>query len=170
MSNYQKRNKKNKFPPFVGLTWILLNSKAYTDLPFAASKALPYFLGKVKVPYGDPAKYENAFTFSYTEARTIGFSNSTFHKVICQLVEKGFIDPVDKGGLRSDGKSYNRFKLSKRWERYGEVDFTKITWNTFLPPLKIRASQKKETNRFNKGNEMPSEEKNISINELVGAF
>jgi hypothetical protein len=171
MSKYQKRKKtNNKMPPFVGLIWDLLNSKAYKKLPFAAAKALPYFLGKMKVPYGDPAKYETAFTLSYTEARRIGFSNSTFHKVICQLVEKGFIDPVDKGGLRSDAKSYNRFKLSKRWERYGEVDFIKIEWNTFLPPHKIRATQKKETNRFNKGNDTPFEEETISINELVGAF
>jgi hypothetical protein len=171
MSNYKKRKKtKDKFPPFVALTWDLLNSKAYKNLPPSASKALPYFLGKVKVPFNDPNKYENSFTFSYKEGKRLGFSSSTFHKVICQLVEKGFIDPVQKGGLRSDAKTFNFFKLSRRHERYGENDFKKLDWKTFEPEIRIKATQKKEMNSFTKGNEMPSEEKSISINELVGAF
>jgi len=173
MSEYKKRKKRkitNKLPYFVPIIWEMLNSEAFKVLPYAASKALPYFLGKIKLPYQDPDRYENAFTFSYSEGRRLGFASSTFHNVICQLVEKGFIDPVDKGGLKSDAKSFNKFKLSKRWERYGKEGFIKMCWSTFLPPLRIRATQKKEINRFNKGNEMPYEEENISINEPVGAF
>ncbi|MDQ7786770.1 MAG: hypothetical protein RDU01_04110 [Thermodesulfovibrionales bacterium] len=165
-----KRKKNNRLPPFVALTWDTLNSQAYKALTPSASKALPYFLGKVKLTYNDPDRYENAFTFSYTEGRRFGFASSTFHSVICELVEKGFIDPVDKGGLRSDGKSFNYFKLSKRWGKYGKEDFIKKEWSTFLPKLRIKPTQKSEINSFKKGNGMSPVEEIISINEPVGAF
>ena len=159
--------KKNKLPPFVPLVWALLNSKPYKELSFAAAKALPYFIGKIKLLYNDPDRYINDFPFSYSEGKRLGFAPSTFHKIICQLVEKGFIDPVDKGGLRSDGKSYNLFKLSRQWENYGKPDFERLDWKRFPPRLRAKANSKKESYRIKKGNDKAFNSDNFSQNEAV---
>jgi len=133
----QKKKHGNKLPPFVALTWAMLNSKAFKDLNYASAKALPYFIGKIKGSYNDPQRYLTAFPFSYSEACQYGFSSATFSKVIQGLIAKGFIDPVDKGGLRSEGKTYNLFKLSRRWLDYGNADFKPLNWKCFLPRQKI---------------------------------
>lgn len=127
------RKKGSRLPPFVPLIWRMLNSKAYKDLPPSSAKALPYFLGKFKGGYNDPQRYMEEFSFSYTEAKRFGFSSGTFSKVIQALVRIGFVDPVDKGGLRGDCKSYNLFKLSKRWEAYGSSNFEALDWKCFIP-------------------------------------
>ena len=114
------KRKGNRLPPFVPLTWELLNSKAFKELCFAAGKCLPYFLGKSKIKFHDPGKYTEQFTFSYPEAAKLGFARSTFAKCIRDLQAKGFIEWVEHGGLRGKGRGYNRFTLSKRWERYGQ--------------------------------------------------
>lgn len=158
------RNRKhgNRLPPFVALVWEMLNSKAYKDLNYASAKALPYFLGKYKGAYRDPQRYLFEFPFSYSEAKRYGFSNSTFSKVIQELVRKGFIDPVDRGGLRSNGKGYNLFNLSRRWEKYGTTGFEHIEWRCFLPRLRLKATPESETNSSKKGNKKPSADKVIS--------
>src|ERR1700690_1428522 len=126
-----KRKTPNKLPPFVPLLWDVLNSEAYKSITYAAAKALPYFLGKFKGSYSDPQRYLFAFQFSYSEGKRYGFASATFSKVIQELVRKGFIDPVDKGGLRSDGKSCNLFRLSQRWLKYGKNDFDHADWKFF---------------------------------------
>jgi len=129
------KNKRRgyKLPPFVAVTWQVLNSKAYKDLPHAAAKALPYFLGRVKTPFKDPTRFLTEFTFSYPEGKRYGFAFSTFSKIIQNLVHYGFIDPVDKGGLRGCGRSYSFFKLSIRWQNYGTEQFKRIDWKCFQP-------------------------------------
>ena len=130
--SYRSR-KRDRFPPFVALTWQMLNSKAYIELPPSACKALPYFLGKVKLHIQDPQRYLTEFSFSYREGNRYGFSSATFSKVIQALVRFGFIDPVDKGGLRGNCKSCNRFKLSRRWENYKTINFAPQEWKNFFP-------------------------------------
>lgn len=129
----RKKRRGNRLPPFVAMTWEMLNSQAYKDLPASAGKELPYFLGKVKTAYDDPQKYLIEFSFSYREALRYGFATTTHHRTICELIAKGFIDPCDKGGLKSDGKGYNLFKLSRRWGKYATKEFQEIKWQTFLP-------------------------------------
>jgi len=161
----------NSLPPFVALTWGLLNNEAYKQLKSSSAKALPYFLGKFKGGYRDPQRYLTEFPFSYSEGRKYGFAPATFSTVIQELVRKGFIDPVDKGGLRSDGKSYNLFKLSERWEKYGTAEFKALDWKCFFPrPRGLKATSKSETNRFKNGKESPFEMNSISQNEAVGGF
>lgn len=121
--------KKNKLPPFVAIEWSILNSPAYWELPPSAAKALPYFLGKVKHISEDPfARYTTEFAFSYREAGRYGFSKSTFSKVIDDLVQHGFIDPVRKGGQNNGTKVCSKFVLSIRWRDYGKVSFDRIVW------------------------------------------
>jgi hypothetical protein len=112
------RRKGERLPPFVAITWQLLNSMAYKKLPSSAAKALPYFLGKIKCTFRDPERYATEFTFSYPEGLRLGFSHSTFAKIIRDLETFGFIDWIVQGGMRGKGKGYNRFKLSDRWEHY----------------------------------------------------
>ena len=126
-------NKLKKLPPFVPLPWDMLNHEAYKKLPFAASKALPYFLGKVKMDYYDHNRLTTEFSFSYNEAMLLGFVSATFSKIIQDLVKFGFIDPRDKGGLRGDGKSNSLFCLSERWKLYGRPDFQDLDWKCFFP-------------------------------------
>ncbi len=134
MRTHRRRGRNgNRLPPFVALTWDMLNSGAYKQLKPSAGKALPYFLGKVKCGHGDPQRYVTEFHFSYTEGLKYGFSSATFSSIIQELIRKGFIDPVDKGGLRSDGLSYNFFKLSPRWEKFGTSEFESIEWKCFCP-------------------------------------
>ena len=143
MSGRYKKRSSKKLPPFVPLTWDLLNSQAYINLTNSAGKALPYFLGKVKLPHGDPGKHLAEFSFSYTEARQYGFANGTHHRVISELMDKGFIDPVDKGGLKGGGLTSSYFKLSERWRKYGAQDFVKVeNWRSFKPRFKNKRNSK----------------------------
>lgn len=129
-----KRKISNKLPPFVALTWKMLRSTAYRELPPSSAKLLPFFIGKVKyIPFQDPDRYRTPFDFRYSEAeKTHGFGRSTFYKVITDLMKFGFIDPVKKGGLRSFGNTSSKFKLSQRWELYGTNAFTEVNWKCFL--------------------------------------
>ena len=131
----------NNLPPFVPLIWDILNNRAYIDLPPSAAKALPYFLGKVRTRnYSDPARCETEFRFSYSEAERLGFSRSTFFKIISDLMANGFIDPRDRGGLRGEGRGYSLFVLSERWKQYDADDFRKVNWRTYIPPFGVRRS------------------------------
>lgn len=135
----KKRNRLNRLPPFVPLIWSMLNHVAYKSLKPSAAKALPYFLGKVKTPYWDPQRYLERFHFSYTEAMGYGFSRGTFSRVIQELVRKGFIDPAERGGLKSFGLGYNWFCLSQRWQRYGTLGFERKEWGQVFPSFEKRA-------------------------------
>lgn len=152
------------------MPWELVNHKVYIDLTPSAGKALPYFLGKVKVPYNDPQRYSVTFSFSYKEAGRLGFSNTTYYRIICELVEKGFIDPVDKGGLRGCGRSYNLFNLSQRWKHYGTSEFKKINWPCFFANLNRKATLKMEKYNSKNGNEKSPDEKTIFKNDVVEAI
>jgi hypothetical protein len=155
MGSRDKRSKKDRIPPFVAITYEILNSEAYKDLPHAAGKALPFFLAKVKVkvPYKDVNYYLTEFSFSYTEGRRYGFALSTFSNIISALARFGFIHPVEKGGLRGAGLSYNRFRLSKRWIDYGTPHFVTLDWKCFSPKPRVKSTLKKEMNNSKKGNE-----------------
>ncbi len=132
MSRRYRKVSKSKLPPFVPLTWKVLNSKAYIALPYSAAKILPYFLGKVKVPYRDPNRCSVDFDFTYSEAKKYGFATTTHYKAISELIAKGFIYPVSKGGLRGGGLSSSRFRLSERWREYGTKNFDSTRpWKQF---------------------------------------
>lgn len=161
------RGKSNRLPPFVALTWEMLNSKAYKVLPPSAAKVLPYFLGKPKYNYNDPQRYREEFPFSYSEAKKYGFAIATHHKSISQLVEKGFIDPVDKGGLRGLGRSYSLFTLSWRWKDYDKLGFEKIAWRCFEPRYKSKSRAKLKMHSVKNGNQEDTKGVDISKTTVV---
>ena len=132
------------------LTWEMLNHKAYKELPSSAAKALPYFLGKVKLDFNDPYRFTTEFSFSYKEAKSLGFALATFSKVITDLIKYGFLDPKDKGGLRGDCKSNNLFCLSERWKLFDQTDFQFVDWKCFLPRQKQLQKVKRTTSIYEK--------------------
>ena len=118
--------------PYIPFTFKMLNSEAYKSLPPSACKALLFFLAKVKLPETNPWRYWKSFTLSYGELKASAkISDKTCSKVFQSLVEFGFIDPVSKGGLRGGCKVFSTYKLSKRWEKYGKLDFQEIDLKTF---------------------------------------
>ena len=124
---------KPKLPPFVPLTWEVLNSKAYIKLTSSAGKALPYFFGKHGKDYGiaftktkGSAFSGKPIEFTYAEAARLGFANRTFSRVIADLIDKGFIDMAGYGGMRGFCKTNNKFLLSARWVDYGERSFQAV--------------------------------------------
>jgi DNA-binding winged helix-turn-helix (wHTH) protein len=127
-SKDMEKDAKNKVQ-LVPMTWEMLNSKAYIKLGYSASKALPYFIGKPKIIITHEGFYTSVFEFTYSEAQNLGFSTKTWHKCISELTGKGFIDPVWKGGLRGDGKSSSKFKMSSRWLDFGTDKFRIKTWD-----------------------------------------
>lgn len=132
MGREKLEEKKVRLPPFVAMPTSLILSKAYIGLPFAASKALIFFRNKPQLPFNNPQYYKVRFAFSYSEAEKLGFSKSTFAKVIRGLVAYGFLDPVSKGGLRGDQKSMSQFRLSNRYLDYGGPNFKQINWREFV--------------------------------------
>lgn len=129
MSYVKRRKQKNRLPPFVAIFWSVLNSKAYRDLTSSAAKALPYFLGKDGMEKNKKcADYNGTIEFSYGEASKLGFATRTFSRIIQELVDKGFVDPAGYGGLRGFCKTYNKFKISSRWENYGTSCFKSESW------------------------------------------
>ena len=106
---------------FVFLPWKVLNSEAYKNLSGSAAKMLPYFLGKLRGKqlsnWKEPRRYLETFTFSYPEAERYGCTRKTFSRVIEELEDAGFIKCVEHGGLRGKGKGYNKYLLSRDWEK-----------------------------------------------------
>lgn len=167
-NRHQDQNER-RLPPFVALTWTLLNGTAYQRLSHSAAHALPYFLGKVKLVYNNPQRYQTEFTFSYAEGKRLGFAVATFYNVIQELIRKGFVDPVDKGGMRSECKSNSVFKLSKRWEAYGTKEFEAIEWKCFQPKPRLKTTPEKEMYSTRNGNDKANESTIISKTDAVEA-
>jgi len=130
-----RRRRKTQFGVyFVALPHHMLESRAYKELPPSAAKLYSYFVKKVsfKPAYADPLRYSQVIIYTYSEAERVnGLGRSTFSMCLKDLVRLGFIDPVEKGGLRGSGLSSNRFKLSRRWEKYGTPEFIEIRWESF---------------------------------------
>jgi hypothetical protein len=136
----KKDKQKLALPPFVPMTWQLLNSAAYKSLSYAARAMLPYFIGKPNVNIRSDLYLKTEFSISYREAQSYGCTTRTFTRVICNLMQKGFIDPIDKGGLRGFGLSCNVFRMSERWKNYDTKDFVEeVEWRSFLPTRKSKA-------------------------------
>ncbi len=123
-----KRGEKHLFRSHIMYEGNLLDSLVYRSLTPSTAKALPYFLRKPRQPLNRPSTYGISFVFSYKEGRKLGFGNSTFNRIIRELVEKGFIDQVEAGICFEDLKVYNKFKLSRRWEDYGKPGFKQKEW------------------------------------------
>lgn len=112
---------KERLPPFVPITHQMLESTAYKKLSGNAAKLLPYFIRScVRCCKGRPDT-TTQFDFTYGEAVKQGFARRTFYSAMMQLVEHGFIDLVEIGGLRGVGHSNSKYRLSDRWALWGGI-------------------------------------------------
>jgi len=132
--------RKKKFRILGGVVlmpWEMLNSKAYKALKPSSAKALPFFMGKVKFgrksgfEYESPVYYETIFRYPFHEGKEQGFSPATFQSVIEDLIDKGFVDPVCRGGKKSAGLGFSKFRLSPRWKMFNTEDFKFVSWEEF---------------------------------------
>jgi hypothetical protein len=127
MSQPHHKNKKTgeRLPPFAPIFKQEMDSTAFKELSASAVKGLIFFRwahGIVKKRTGNP---NSAFDFTYTEAEKYGFARRTFSRVVKELSDKGFIDIVNQGGMRGNGKSNSTYKMSSRWALYGMCSFIK---------------------------------------------
>lgn len=127
-----KVKEKLALPPFVPMTWAILNAKAFKAMSYASRAMLPYFIGKTKQNIRSDLFLKTTFSVSYREAISYGYARKTYARVIGELMRHGFIDPVDKGGLRGCGLSCSVFRMSDRWKAYGQKDFIHIEWKQFV--------------------------------------
>jgi len=67
----------------------------------------------------------DGLVFTYVEALEFGISKAQFHRIIKELVEKGFIEVQHQGG--GVGRDYSRYRLSDGWKKYGTPEFEKVT-------------------------------------------
>jgi len=65
-------------------------------------------------------------TFSQAKKYRICSSPATFDKIKRELVGKGFLDPLESGGLNQPAV----FELSDRWKRYGQSNFEVAPYKT----------------------------------------
>ncbi|MBF0542304.1 MAG: hypothetical protein HQK91_12745 [Nitrospirae bacterium] len=133
MSGKGGKRKSGKLPPFVPLLWDMLNSPAYKDLAPSSAKVLPYFLGKPKINMSKQTEFYGAnFNFTYSEAKKYGFASKTYERCLIELLAKGFIDIVWKGGIRGESKTASRYRNSLRWKNYSLPDFKTAKKNRFV--------------------------------------
>jgi DNA-binding transcriptional ArsR family regulator len=123
-----RKYKQIKSPSFVMLEKKdLLKSKAYKSLKGSAVKVYIFFRGKAVGPLRDSTKYvpldkEIKAPYSIIIEDT-GLSRGTVRKALLELENKGFIDLVKQGGLKSGGYTSSIYKLSTRFIGYGKDTF-----------------------------------------------
>jgi DNA-binding transcriptional ArsR family regulator len=105
----------------------LLKSTAYESLNGSAVKVYIFFRGKAVGPLRDNTKYvpldkEIKAPYSIIIEDT-GLSRGTVRKALLELENKGFIDLVKRGGLKSFGFTSSVYKLSTRLIDYGKELF-----------------------------------------------
>ena len=122
--------KKNRLPPFVFITKAMLKSDAYKELTNASRTA--FLLLKAQCCKQD----QQEVIFPYSHALDYMKTN-TFSRSIKQLMDIGFIDKKQSGGLF---RKVNIYSFSNRWE-------------TFIKPIPmaeyIRATEKGSVKKWN---------------------
>ena len=114
------KGRKKILCSFVVLQRPLLKSLAFLSLSNTAKVAYSYFLYDKKSSHQD----EVILTFSQAKNFKVCQSQSTFTKIKRELVQYGFLDPLDGGGLNAPAI----FKVSNRWNRYGYEDFKELQY------------------------------------------
>ena len=138
------KKKKNKFDgQFAGIEFKLMESEAFKNLSIHTK----WLYMEFKYRFYGENKYHIIFT--YQEAIKI-MSINTFIKSRKQLIERGFIDIIKRGGLEKQSMIYG---LSNRWKQFGTKDFVKVDIEDILPEIyktKFKKGHQFMGNRFKK--------------------
>ncbi len=122
----KKKKNRSKFEgQFTGIEHKIMKSEAWEGLK-ASTKWL-YFEFKYRF-YGDNA---HRIIFTSKEARKIMYEKG-FVKARNQLIERGFIDVIKRGGLE---KQPNIYGISDRWKKFGTKDFIKVDIKKIFPRI-----------------------------------
>ena len=107
---------KVKLCPFVPVFLAEMDSPAFHQLSGNSAKLYVYLKRSCSRAAGNkPANEVTVFGFSYTEAERYGFARRTFIRMIKELIEAGFIELVEKGGLRGCNGVCSKYRLSRVW-------------------------------------------------------
>ena len=138
------KKKKNKIDGnYSYIEHNIINSEAWKGLK-AHTKWL-YFEFKLRWR-GDNTRN---IILRYNEAKNI-MAIHTFIEDRKQLIERGFIDVIKRGGLERQRMIYG---LSNRWKQFGTKDFVKVDIEDILPEIyttKFEKGHKFMGNRFKK--------------------
>jgi len=112
----QRSKKKAKCPPFTAITHDVLFHQGFLSLTTSGKVLYLIMASKVKAPLGK-GRYDYEFSLSYTEISKWGISApATISKGIKELKDKGLIEIVKAGGLKSCGGITTKYKLSERYK------------------------------------------------------
>lgn len=123
--NKKKKNRNKIDGSYSVIEHNITNSKVWKGLK-AHAKWL-YMEFKLRF-HGDNREH---IIFTYNEAIKI-MSINTFIRARNQLIERGFIDVIKRGGLENQPAIYG---LSDRWKKYGTKDFVKVEIKDILPKI-----------------------------------
>jgi DNA-binding transcriptional ArsR family regulator len=124
------KHKKTNAPHFVMLeVKLLLNSEAYKSLKDSSVRIYIFLRSKTigtltSNGENDPINNEIKISYTLIEQDT-GLSRQTVRNTIIELENKGFIDLVKQGGLKSFGCTSNVYRLSTRFFKYEQKELFK---------------------------------------------
>ena len=127
-----KKTKKNKnrnyllIPPFTGIEHKITNSAPWRKLKVGPRWL--YFELRKKCGGGDRAYIH--FTWKEAKELMAGMVGKTFEGYRNKLIEYGFIDVVDRGGIYGLKAV---FALSDRWKKWGKKDFIVVDIDKLFP-------------------------------------
>ena len=113
-----KKKRQKIVGQFVPLQHTLLDSLAFQALSNSSKVGLIYFYKDLK------RGHQTDVILTFPQAKKYGVckSSTTFDSIKKELVEKGFLDSFQPGGL---GK-HSIFKISSRWKCYGTNSFEEL--------------------------------------------
>ena len=121
---------------FVSLQYQLLDSEAWKSLSPTARSVFIGFKRDLKNGH----QSEVSLTLGQAQKRGICQSPSTFLNAKKELVEKGFLDPCDPGGLNRKAV----FELSNRWKFYNTGRFEIIAYKPGVGSKYFQTAMKDE--------------------------
>jgi len=129
MKDYLKGSKKARRNIHIVIDSKVFDSDAYNSLTSSAIRVLGQFLRKRKMTkVGKEGKEKWIITnngeliFTYSEAKLLGFPESTFKRAIDLLIEVGFLWS-DHFGTAGYERVPTKYILDNRWEHYGTEKF-----------------------------------------------
>lgn len=132
-----RSRKSPKIPGgFVALPNIMLDSEAWASL---SSITRDVYIG-FKRDLKNDHQAEVSLTLVQAKKRGICQSPSTFLKAKQELVEKGFLDPCEPGGLNQKAV----FELSNRWKLYQTKRFEIIAYKPGVGSKYFQSAMKDE--------------------------
>lgn len=139
--------------------YVRISKSMYTSKAWKSLKSQErdlYIAMKIKfLKNSDGTNNSRNISFTYKEAEEI-MSSKTFTKARDHLVEKGFIDIVREGWVKSE---CNIYAFSERWKLYGTKDFQKET-----RPRRISGERTQKIRESLKGNTYWKLRKDINKN------